>query len=350
MVASIDIAGRKIGSGEPCFIIAEAGVNHNGSLKIAFELVDVAARAGANAVKFQTFKAEKVISPYAAKAEYQMVTTDSNESQLDMARGLELSFDAFREVFAYCTEKAIQFISTPFDKDSADFLDECGVSVFKIASGEITNLPFLEYVGKKGKPMIVSTGMSYLGEVETAVRTIEGTGNNQFVLLHCVSNYPADPSDVNLRAMNTLAAAFNVPVGYSDHTMGIEVPIAAAALGACVIEKHFTLDRCLPGPDHRASLDARELSGLVQSIRIVEMSMGSGRKRPVPSESDVLAVARRSLVAAKDIMPGTRLREGLVAIKRPGTGLPSIMLEHILGKRAKVKIAAGTIIDFGMLS
>jgi len=240
-------------------------------------------------------------------------------------------------------------MSTPFDEESADFLADLGVAVFKIPSGEITNLPFLRHVACRGKPMIVSTGMSYLGEVETAVRTIEEAGNYDFVLLHCVSNYPADPADVNLRAMQTMATAFGVPVGYSDHTLGIEVAIAAVALGACVIEKHFTLDRSLPGPDHRASLEPDELAVLVRGIRTVEAALGQGRKEPAASEANTAAVARRSLVAARDIPAGTVLTEEMLAIKRPGTGLPPAMLGHTLGRRTRVNMPAGTIIDLGML-
>ena len=347
---AIEILGREIGPGQPCFIIAEAGVNHNGSLEMARQLVDAAARAGADAVKFQTFKAEKVVSPQAPKAAYQLQTTGASESQLDMVKRLELPFDAFRELYVYCQDKGIRFMSTPFDEESVDFLAELGVAVFKIPSGEITNLPFLAHVAHKGKPMIVSTGMSYLGEVEAAVRTIEEVGNRDFVLLHCVSNYPANPADVNLRAMHTLAAAFGVPVGYSDHTLGIEVAIAAVALGACVIEKHFTLDRSLPGPDHRASLEPDELAALVRGIRTVEAALGHGRKEPAASEANTTVVARRSLVAARDIPAGTVLTEEMIAIKRPGTGLPPAMRPYLIGRTARITILAGTLLTLEMLA
>ena len=350
MVDPIEIAGRRVGPGQPCFIIAEAGVNHNGSLETARQLVDVAVQADADAVKFQTFKAEKVISSQASKAAYQLQTTDASESQLDMVKRLELSFDAFRELYAYCQDKGILFMSTSFDEESADFLAELGVAVFKIPSGEITNLPFLAHVACKGRPMIVSTGMSYLGEVEAAVRTIEKVGNHDFVLLHCVSNYPADPADANLRAMRTLATAFGVPVGYSDHTLGIEVAIAAVALGACVIEKHFTLDRSLPGPDHQASLEPDELTALVRGIRTVEMALGHGRKEPATSESNTAAVARRSLVAARDTPAGTTLTEELIAIKRPGTGLPPAMRPYLVGRTTRTVIRAGTLLTLEMLA
>ena len=347
---SIELYGRGIGASYPCFIIAEAGVNHNGSLEMARQLVDVAVQAGADAVKFQTFKAEKVVSPQAPKAAYQLQTTDTSESQLDMIKRLELSFDAFRELYAYCQDKGILFMSTPFDEESADLLDELGVPVFKIGSGEITNWPFLEYVACKGKPMILSTGMSYLSEVDEAVRVLRGAGCDQLVLLHCVSNYPADPADVNLRAMQTMATAFGVPVGYSDHTPGVEVAIAAVALGACVIEKHFTLDCNLPGPDHRASLEPSELAALVQGIRTVEAALGHGRKEPAVSEANTAAVARRSLVAAQDIPVGTVLSEELIAIKRPGTGLPPAMRSYLVGRTVRVPVAAGTLLTLEMLA
>ena len=350
MVAAVEIAGRKVGPGQPCFVIAEAGVNHNGDLGMAHRLVDVAAQAGADAVKFQTFKAERLAMPDAPKAKYQLQTTDTAESQYEMLRRLELSAEAHRNVVAYCREKGILFMSSPFDEESADFLAELGVAVFKIPSGEITNVAFLAHVARKGKPLIVSTGMSYLGEVETAVRTLEQTGNRDFVLLHCVSDYPARPGDVNLRAMQTMAAAFGVPVGYSDHTPGLEVALAAVALGACVIEKHFTLDRNLPGPDHQASLEPDELAALVQGIRTVEAALGHGRKEPAASEANTTAVARKSLVAARDIPSGTVLTEDLIAVKRPGTGLPPVMKPYLVGRVAQVTIPVGTLLGLEMLA
>ena len=346
----IKIARRKISHRHPCFVIAEAGVNHNGDVELAKRLVDVATEAGADAVKFQTFKAERVVSATAPKAEYQLQTTDAAESQLDMLRRLELSPEAHRELQAYCQERGVLFMSTPFDEESADLLDELGVPVFKIGSGEITNCPFLEYVARKGKPIILSTGMSYLSEVDEAVRVIHDAGCDQLVLLHCISNYPADPADANLRAMQTMAIAFGVPVGYSDHTLGTEVAIVAVALGACVIEKHFTLDRSLPGPDHRASLEPDELTALVQGIRTVEAALGHERKEPAASEADTAAVARRSLVAAKDISAGTKLTEELIAIKRPGTGLPPSMRPYLIGHTVRMTIPAGALLTLEMLA
>ncbi len=350
MVTAIDIAGRQVGLGRPCFVIAEAGVNHNGSLEMARQLVDVAVQAGADAVKFQTFKTERLVASDAPKADYQLQTTGTAESQYDMLQRLELAPEAHQELMAYCQKRDILFMSTPFDEESTDLLAGLGIAVFKTPSGEIINLPFLAHVARKGKPMIVSTGMSYLSEVEAAVRTIEKAGNHDFVLLHCVSNYPADPADTNLRAMQTIAMAFGVPVGYSDHTLGIEVAIAAVALGACVIEKHFTLDRNLSGPDHRASLEPDELAALVQGIRTVEASLGHGRKEPAASEADTAAVARRSLVAAKDIPPGTKLTEELITIKRPGTGLPPSMSPYLIGHTVRMTIPAGALLTLEMLA
>lgn len=333
MVATITIGARKVGLGQPCFIIAEAGVNHNGDLEMARCLVDLAVEAGADAVKFQTFKAEKVISAHAPKAAYQIQTTGSSESQLDMAKRLELPFDAFRELHDHCRERGILFMSTPFDEESADFLAELGVPLFKIPSGEITNIPFLTHIARKGKPMIVSTGMCTLEEVEAAVRVVEEMGNRELVLLHCTSSYPADPAESNLRAMETMRSVTGLPVGYSDHTPGIEVALAAVALGACVIEKHFTMDRNLPGPDHRASLEGPELCAFVAGIRRVESALGNGVKRPSPTELDTRNVARRSIVAGKDLQAGIVLGVEDIAIKRPGTGIPPSELQKVVGRR-----------------
>jgi len=348
MSDDIEIAGRKVGQGHPCFIIAEAGVNHNGGMEMARQLVDAAAQAGADAVKFQTFKSSKVVSSIAPKADYQLQTTGGGESQLEMVRRLELPFEAFRALFAHAQEKGIVFLSTPFDEESADFLYDLGVSAFKIPSGEITNLSFLAHVARKGKPMVVSTGMSLLSEVETAVEAIEQTGNREIVLLHCVSNYPADPADVNLRAMKTISDAFGFPVGYSDHTLGIEVPLAAVAMGACIVEKHFTLNRALPGPDHRASLEPQELAAMVRGIRIVEAALGHGRKEPAASEAEVANVARRSLFAACDIPAGASLSEEMIAVLRPGTGLPPSMKSALKGRIARIAIRAGTALKEDM--
>jgi len=345
----VSIGERVIGPGKPVFIIAEAGVNHNGSLEMAKQLVDAAVEAGADAVKFQTFKAEKVVSLHAPKAAYQKNTTDPAESQLEMVRRLELPYEAFRELKAYCDQRGILFMSTPFDEDSVDFLDGIGVPVFKIPSGEVVNHPFLEYVARKGKPLIMSTGMSYLSEVDEAVRVVGGPGNEQLVLLHCVSNYPADPADVNLRAMQTMATAFQVPVGYSDHTLGIEIPLAAVALGACVIEKHFTLDRELPGPDHRASLEPAELKAMVDDIRKVEQALGNGRKIPASSEEDTRRVARRSLVLKEDVSEGKLIQAGMLTALRPAGGIPPNLISYVVGRETTHPLKAGAILQWGDL-
>ena len=345
----VSIGGQTIGPGQPCFVIAEAGVNHNGSLDLARQLVDAALEAGASAVKFQTFKAEALVSPLAPKAEYQLQTTDAAESQFDMIRRLELSPDMHRQLMAYCQERGILFMSSPFDESSADLLDNLGVAVYKIPSGEITNLPFLDHVARKGQPMIVSTGMAYLGEVETAVRTIAAAGNRDVILLHCVSNYPADPGDINLSAMGTMARAFDTPVGYSDHTPGIEVALAAVALGASVVEKHLTLDRNLSGPDHRASIEPNEFKAMVQGVRSVEAAIGHGRKEPAASESNTADVARKSLVAGVDIPADTVLTEDMITVMRPGTGFPPAMRSQVAGRRVRVAIPLGTLITPDML-
>ncbi len=346
----LDVAGISIGHGHPCFFIAEAGVNHNGSLDAALKLVDAAADAGACSVKFQTFEASKLVTKHAQKAEYQKQNTGNNDSQFEMLKQLELSHEQHREVVTHCHRRGIMFLSTPFDEQSADFLNDLGVSAFKIPSGEVTNTPFLRHVARFGKPLIVSTGMCRLGEVEAAVETLEAAGCRQFVLLHCVSNYPADPRDVNLRAMDTLAAAFQVPVGYSDHTLGLEASLAAVARGACVIEKHFTLDRSLPGPDHAASLEPRELKQLVSGIRIIEQCLGTGRKTPAASELGTAAVARRSLVAAVDLPEGLLLDEAHIAVKRPGTGLPPSMRPHLLNRRLRRPVVAGSLLTLDDIS
>jgi len=346
---TLTIGRRAVGPGCPCFILAEAGVNHNGVPELARRLVDVAAEAGADGVKFQTFKTDRLVSRQARKAGYQVQTTGGTESQFEMLRRLELSADAHRDLVARGQQRGLLFLSTPFDPESADLLDSLGVPAFKIGSGDVTNLPLLRHVARKGKPMLLSTGMSRLGEVEDALRAIEEAGHPDLILLHCVSSYPAEPKDVNLRAMATLAAAFQVPVGYSDHTIGSEVALAAVALGACVIEKHFTLDRTLPGPDHQASIEPAELKALVQGIRTVEQALGTGRKEPAESEADVARAARRSLVMAKDAPAGTVLTEDLVAVQRPGTGLPPALLPCVLGRRLREDVTAGTVIQLGML-
>ena len=348
-VSEISIAGRPVGPAHPCLVIAEAGVNHNGDPELAHKLVDAAAEAGADAVKFQTFKAELVVTPDAPKADYQLRYTGAGESQLEMLRRLELTPQMHHALQIHCRERGLLFLSTPFDEGSADFLETLSVEAYKIPSGEITNLPLLAHVARKRRPMIVSTGMSHLDEVETAVRVIRQEGNPQIVLLHCVSNYPALPGDINLRAMDTMAKAFGLPVGYSDHTQGIEVALGAVAMGACIIEKHFTLDRALPGPDHQASLEPDELKALVRGIRVVQAALGNGRKEPTTSEANTAAVARRSLVASRDLPAGTVLTEMDIAIRRPGAGLSPALRPYLVGRKTRVELAAGSLLSLEML-
>jgi N-acetylneuraminate synthase len=343
---AVGVGEFEVGPGAPVFIIAEAGVNHNGDVELARRLIEAAAEAGADAVKFQAFVAEQLATPHAAKARYQQEAATSGEPQLEMLRRLELGPDDFRELKGHCDRKGVAFLASPFDYESADLLEQLGVPAFKIPSGEVVNHPFLEYVARKGRPLIMSTGMCCLSEVDEAVRVIRQTGNERLILLHCVSNYPANPADANLRVMHTMQMAFGVPVGYSDHTLGIEVALAAVAMGACVIEKHFTLDRTLPGPDHRASLEPEGLATLVKSIRNVEAALGNGQKKPAAAEAETAAAARRSLVAASDIAPGTILAEQHIAIKRPGTGLPPAMRKYLMGRRARVMIHEGTLLAF----
>lgn len=350
MVAPVEIGSRKVGPGEPCFIIAEAGVNHNGSVERALAMVDAAAAAGADAVKFQTFKAIRLVTPDAPQCEYQARNSGRRESQLEMLRRLELSVQGHEAVLARCRQLGIAFLSTPFDEESLEYLHRLGAPALKIASGELTNLPLLARAAATSRPLIVSTGMANLGEVEAAVDSIEAAGGRQYVLLHCVSNYPAAAADVNLRAMAAMSAAFQAPVGYSDHTEGLEVSLAAVALGACVIEKHFTLDRRLPGPDHAASLEPGELAALVRGIRLVESALGQGRKRPAASEASTAAVARKSLVAAEAIPAGAVITERHLAIRRPGGGLPPALRDQLLSRTARCDIPAGTVIKWDMVA
>jgi len=342
----VKIAGRLIGEGQPCFLVAEAGVNHNGDVNIAKKLIEVAKGAGADAVKFQTFKAEDVVTISAEKAPYQKETTNSEESQFEMIRKLELSRENFEELSDYAQKKGMIFLSSPFDKGSVDLLDEMGVPVFKVGSGEITNLPLLKYIARKKKPVILSTGMATLGEIEEALAAIRQEGVDEIVLLHCVSCYPARTEDMNLRVMGTLRQAFRLPVGLSDHSLGITVPIAAVALGACAIEKHFTLDKKLPGPDHRASLEPRELKEMVKAIRDVEKALGNGIKRPTVEEEENKKVGRRSIVARVDIPAGAVITEDMLAIKRPGNGLEPKYINLIIGRKTKANIISGEVITF----
>jgi N,N'-diacetyllegionaminate synthase len=319
------------------FIIAEAGVNHNGSLILAKQLIDVAVEAQADAVKFQTFKADQLVSQKAEKANYQKAVTNAEESQYTMIKKLELDEPAHRELLAYCSHKNIQFLSTPFDHSSIDLLNQLGMKIFKIPSGEITNLPYLRHIGGLNKEIILSTGMADLGEVEDAlnVLTQAGTNINNIRVLHATTEYPCPMSEVNLLAMQTLHHAFGVKVGYSDHTRGIEVPIAAVAMGATVIEKHFTLDRNMEGPDHKASLEPQELVAMVRAIRNIEQALGDGRKKASRSELKNMPVARKSIVAKIAIKKGDSFNEANLTVKRPGHGISPMRWNDILGMVAQ---------------
>ncbi|MFB1490729.1 MULTISPECIES: N-acetylneuraminate synthase [unclassified Thiocapsa] len=318
-------------------VIAEAGVNHNGDPDLAKRLIDVAAHAGADLVKFQTFSADRLVTTSAAKADYQTRTTDAAESQHAMIRRLELSRPVHETLIAHCRERGIGFFSTAFDIPSLDLLAELGLDRFKVPSGEITNLPYLRHLGGFGKPLILSTGMATLGEIEAAIDVLEtaGTPRERITVLHCNTEYPTPMQDVNLRAMLAIRDAFGVAVGYSDHTAGIEVPIAAVALGATVIEKHLTLDRNLPGPDHKASLEPGEFAAMVRAIRNIELALGDGIKRPSPSEAKNKPIARKSIVAAAPIRAGETFTADNLAVKRPGTGLSPMRWDEVVGHGAR---------------
>ena len=321
-------------------------MNHNGNVDIAKQLIDAAVAASADAVKFQTFHADSVVTCTAEKAEYQKSTTSSNESQYDMIKNLELSDGIFQELSEYADRKGIIFLSTPFDEESVDLLDRIGVPAFKIPSGEITNFLLLKKIVEKKKPLILSTGMATLGEVEDAVNFLKANGGEEIILLHCTTSYPAPIHSVNLRAMETLRCAFQVPVGYSDHTEGIMIPIAAVSMGAQVVEKHFTLDRSLSGPDHLASLEPQELKAMVVAIREVEHALGNGIKGPTEEEEAIKSVARRSVVARCDIKSGDILNENNIALKRPGTGIQPQFIRYILGMRARRNIKRDEILQW----
>jgi N,N'-diacetyllegionaminate synthase len=332
---------------ERTLIIAEAGVNHNGDISLARRLVDEAAEAGADLVKFQTFRADRLVTRTAAKADYQVAATDGAESQHAMLRRLELSPEMHHELIAYCTARGVGFLSTAFDVESVDFLAGLGLELFKVPSGEITNLPYLRHIGKLGREVIVSTGMADLADVEAALHTLEqaGTPRRRITVLHCTTEYPTPMGEVNLRAMQTVEKTFGVRVGYSDHTPGIEVAIAAVAMGASVIEKHFTVDRTLPGPDHKASLEPAELKAMVRAIRNIDIALGDGVKRPTPSEAKNRPVARKSIVASRPIKAGELFSAENLTTKRPGTGISPMQWDKVIGHRAKRDFAPDELIS-----
>ncbi|MDA7887874.1 N-acetylneuraminate synthase [Akkermansiaceae bacterium] len=331
-----------------CVIIAEAGVNHNGDLEMAKRLIEKAGEAGADFVKFQTFKADRIVTAQARKAGYQLKGTDQAEGQLEMIQRLEIDRPAHEILIAHCEANQIGFLSTPFDEESVDLLVELGITAFKVPSGEITNVPYLRKIGATSIPVYLSTGMATLGEVEFAIQTLEAAGSrrDEMTVLHCNTEYPTPMHDVNLMAMQTMEAAFNVAPGYSDHTLGIEVPIAAMALGARVIEKHFTLDRNLEGPDHAASLEPQELAAMVRAIRNVECALGDGVKMPTASESKNIPIVRKSLVASKPIREGERLTKDNVTAKRPGFGISAASWDEVMGRIARRNYQPDDLIEW----
>ncbi len=337
---------EKICSCNHVFIIAEAGVNHNGSLDTAKKMIDVAKSAGCDAVKFQSFKAEKVISQQASLAPYQQTSGINASSQLEMVKRLEFSEAEHIELMNYCSKQDILFLSSVFDEDSVDMLQRLGVKVFKIPSGEITNIPLLCHIACKRRPILLSTGMSTLNEIAEAVNAISLCGNNEIVLLHCVSAYPAPIEEVNLKAMNTLKERFSLPVGFSDHTEGIVASVAAVALGAQVIEKHFTLDKNMEGPDHKASLEPEELRHMVEVLRLIEKAIGDGEKKLCPCEKENVMLVRKSVVAVKDIAKGQIFSKENITLKRPGYGIQPSDMKKIIGCTAKVDIKADEIVTW----
>ncbi|MBS1238345.1 MAG: neuB [Deltaproteobacteria bacterium] len=329
------------------FIIAEAGVNHNGSVEIAKKMIDAAVKAGVDATKFQTFIPEAIVSRRAPKSEYQRKTTHKEESQLAMLKKLALDADAHRKLLAYCKKRGIQFLSTPFDLQSIDLLNNFGLEIFKIPSGEITNLPYLKKIGSLKKKIIMSTGMADMKEISKAIKIIveAGIAKKNITLLHCNTEYPTPMNDVNLRAMITMKNAFDVKVGYSDHTLGIEIPVAAVALGAKVIEKHFTLSRKMTGPDHKASLEPKELKAMVTAIRNVEIALGNGIKQPSPSELENRNIVRKSIVALRNIKKGDHFTEKNITTKRPATGISPFKWDSVIGRTAKRDFVEDELIE-----
>ncbi len=342
------VGNRIIGDGYPTLIVAEAGVNHNGNLELAKKLIDIAVDAKADVVKFQKFKAEKLATKDAKMASYQHKNIGKNETQYSMLKKLELKDEDYKELIKYANKKGIMFLCTPFDEESADFLHNIGMKFFKISSTDTTNLPFLEHIAKKGLPIILSTGMSNLDDVKKAVNLIKKYNKN-LIVLHCTTDYPSKIEDVNLRAMNTIKNECNVLVGYSDHTEGIIVPQIAVAHGAVVIEKHFTLDKNLPGPDHKASLNPSELKEMVKAIRHVEKILGSHKKDITKSEKEIMKIARKSLVAAVNIKKGSLIKKEMLIIKRPGYGISPIDINKILGKKVVSDIKKDELIKFEKL-
>jgi N,N'-diacetyllegionaminate synthase len=345
----LTIGGRMVGPGEPVFVIAEAGVNHNGSLDLAMDLVGVAQEAGADGVKFQLFQTEEQISRVAPSAEYQRSRTGA-DTMLEMARSYELPWEAHREIAARCEQLGIAYMASCFDPQAVDFLMDLGADSIKVGSGEITNYPLLAHMSRTGRPILLSTGMSSLEDVAGAVAHIQANGDSPLLLLQCVSNYPADPETINIRAMASMARTFGVPVGYSDHTPGSAVAVAAVALGACLVEKHFTVDRSLPGPDHAMSLAPAELGAFIAEIRTAEAALGDGVKRAHPVELATRDVARRSLVSKRDIRAGEKLTDDNVTLKRPASGIDPRLWDTVRGRAAAVDIVGDSPISWDQLA
>jgi N,N'-diacetyllegionaminate synthase len=343
-VKSIEVSGRSIGNSSPCFIIAEAGVNHNGSLELAHRLVDRAAEAGADAVKFQIFNPDLLAARETPMAEYQAVNTGLQQSQLAMLRQLALPRSAFQELAQHAADRGLIFLSTAFDPGSADLLEDLGILAYKVSSGDLTNYDLLAHMARKGKPLLISTGMSTLSEVGEALAVVRASGCPAVALFHCVTNYPASPGECNLRAMETMRRTFLVPVGWSDHTMGLHITTAAIAMGAEMLEKHFTLDCGLPGPDHRASLEPRDLTALVKAVRAVEAARGDGVKVPALSEAVNAPLVRRSLHIARDLTADHVLTDADLLALRPGTGIPPSARNQVIGRLLRVPLKAGELL------
>lgn len=346
MIQPVQIAHHMIGPGQPCFIVAEAGVNHNGSVELAQRLIDAAVEAGANAVKFQSFITEELITPEAPKADYQVETTGQPGSQYAMLKALELDASQHARLKAYCEQAGILYLCTPYENASVDMLERLDAAAFKVASTDTTNVPFLRYLASKNRPVILSTGMSRLSEVELAVDTLRDGGlEGKLIILHCTSEYPAPVRELNLRAMLTMQQAFNCPVGFSDHTPGVGASPWAVVLGACVVEKHLTLDRQLPGPDHRASLEPDELAELVRTVRDLEAALGDGVKRPMPTELGNKPHMQKSLVARRAIRSGQVITAEDLACKRPGDGLSPAWFDRVVGKRAAANLSKDEVLS-----
>jgi N-acetylneuraminate synthase/N,N'-diacetyllegionaminate synthase len=342
----ININNYKIGTNQPVFIIAEVGVNHNGDLELAKKLIKEAARCGADCVKFQTFKAEKLVLQDAPKANYQLQTTSNDESQLEMLKKLEMNIDKYSEIIRCCENEGVLFISTPYNIEDVDFLEDLGVPAYKLASMHAAEPWFARYVAKKNKPIFLSTGMSTLSEIDTTVRSIKETGNDKLILLQCTTNYPSKIEDTNLLAMNTMSETFNLIVGYSDHTEDDTACIASVALGAKVIEKHFTLDKSLPGPDHTTSATPIEFMNLVKNIRNTEKSLGSSVKQPCDIEKINMKGMRRSIVVKNDIDKGVKIKDNMIALKRPSSGISPMYLDEIIGKKTTNKVFKDQILKW----